>query len=328
LEWRARLDDEEFSDLDRLAFQKWLKRDLKHEWAFDYADRFWDASDQLADTLSADQLEALNGPPGSRVTAYGRPMLWVSAAAAALIVCAVGVATIEQFTREAAPQMVLEFQTDRGAITTFDLEDGSAITLGAASGAEVSFTESERRVRLLHGDAFFDVMTDAARPFVVEANRLRVQVTGTAFDVRRSGAVTEVAVAQGQIAVTFDQQAASRSAGSADTRSTEVLGAGYRIEASDLRGLGVPTRTRPDRIGAWRNDRLVFEDAPISEIVADLNRYLEAPLAVSDAEVGAMTFSATVGTHDLERFVAALTEVFPIGIEQRADGSRVLLPRK
>lgn len=330
LEWRARLDDEEISDADRRAFHSWLKRDLKHEWAFDHADRFWDASDRLGARLGAEQLDALSAPlpvanPGK---ADPRPRLWLSAAAAALIVCAVGIATLERSAREAAPQRTLVLQTDRGAITTFDLEDGSTMTLGAASAAEVSFTESERRVRLRQGDAFFKVTSDAARPFVVAVNQLQVEVTGTAFDIRGSGAVTEVAVEEGAVAVSFDGWAAARSGGASKTRGAQVLTAGYRLEASDDLGLGMATRTRRDRIGAWRNDRLVFEDAPISEIVADLNRYLATPLVVTDAGVGAMTFSATIATRDLERFLATLAEVFPIDIARRDDGSRVLKPRK
>ncbi len=224
------------------------------------------------------------------------------------------------------PPQVIELRTERGAISTFDLSDGTTLILGAASEVNVNLTEAERRVYLMKGDAYFDVVSDASRPFLVNAGRLQVLVTGTTFDVRRSGAVTEIAVVEGTVAVSEGPGNASTSEGLSDNQNTEILSAGFRIEFSDARGFGGIKETRADRIGAWRRDRLVFEDAPISEIVADLNRYLAEPLLVADEDVGAMTFSATVGTADLESFVSTLTEVFPVRLKRRSDGTRLLLP--
>ena len=82
--------------------------------------------------------------------------------------------------------------TATGESRTVTLADGSQVNLSGGSAIGVDITSEERRVRLLSGEAFFDVAHDAARPFTVEAGEARIVVLGTAFDVALDPSATTV----------------------------------------------------------------------------------------------------------------------------------------
>ena len=71
-----------------------------------------------------------------------------------------------------------------GEIRTVDLADGSRVTLGTDSAVDVDLDQQHRQVRLLRGEAWLDVKSDPARPFLVETGPGSVRVTGTRFGVR------------------------------------------------------------------------------------------------------------------------------------------------
>src|SRR3546814_4407377 len=80
------------------------------------------------------------------------------------------------------------------------LRDGSAVTLNSNSEIDVDFDEGIRHVRLLRGEALFDVAKDSIRPFVVEADSTRVTAVGTSFTVNRvSGRDVQVLVREGVV---------------------------------------------------------------------------------------------------------------------------------
>lgn len=322
--WRARLGDDAITDADRKTFHDWLRIDVRHELAFDQADRFWESTNRLRSSITSEKLAELRAPSPAPVATSQTTFALIARAAIVAMLAILGLAYLGTPAPLGEPPQMVLLQTEKGAISTFDLEDGSFITLGAASEARVTFSEDARRVVLVRGDAYFDVASDVHRPFTVSAGLLQVSVTGTAFDIRRSGAIAEVAVADGTVKVFHNLAKGSSAAGTNERSGATLLSKGYRIEFSTPKGLSDAKPTRSDRIGAWREDRLVFEDAPISEIVADLNRYLVSPLIVADEKLGVMTFSATVGARDLESFIATLTEVFPMQLERRRDGTRVL----
>src|SRR3546814_15209448 len=75
--------------------------------------------------------------------------------------------------------------TATGEILRVPLRDGSAVTLNSNSEIAVDFDEGIRHVRLLRGEALFDVAKDSRRPFVVEADSTRVPSVATTSHAHR-----------------------------------------------------------------------------------------------------------------------------------------------
>ena len=117
---------------------------------------------------------------------------------------------------------------------------------------------------LQHGEAFFAVAHDEARPFTVAAGDARVRVLGTRFDVRRSpGDRVRVEVEQGLVEVSRDLP---------NGASVARVAAGQGALA-DATGVRTAALAKAEDVGAWRRGRLAYAAAPLEDVVADLNRY-------------------------------------------------------
>jgi transmembrane sensor len=93
------------------------------------------------------------------------------------------------------------YATDIGERRSITLEDGSTIDLNARSKVRVRFSNGERDVELLEGQALFGVAKDKARPFIVRSGIAVVRAVGTQFDVYRKRSGTTVTVVEGRVAV-------------------------------------------------------------------------------------------------------------------------------
>ena len=166
--WAAKLDYRALSAEEGEALEAWLDADPRHLGAFAKA---------RAVALHSQRAYAL-GPsfdPKGFGSGTRRRFLWGVAAAAASVVVA-GTTSWRMLRRDS-------FSTQIGETRIVPLEDGSVITLNTDSEVSVRFTHSNRDIRLVRGEALFDVAKDAKRPFTVDANGTSVRAVGTSFTV-------------------------------------------------------------------------------------------------------------------------------------------------
>lgn len=166
------------------------------------------------------------------------------------------------------------YATARGEFRKVQLADRSTITINSASEVAVYLTDVQRRVALAHGEAWFDVAKDKQRPFVVEAGDARVRAVGTAFSVRRHAHGAEVLVTEGVVEVWANGGTAPR----------QRLAAGQLALLPDDGGaprIGANPAEVARRL-AWREGKLVFENQPLGDAVAEFNRYNARQIVVAD----------------------------------------------
>jgi transmembrane sensor len=96
------------------------------------------------------------------------------------------------------------YATTVGEIRRVPLADGSVATVNTASSIDVAISSKKREIWLDDGEAWFQVAKDRARPFVVEAGRVRVRAVGTAFSVRRRESGADVLVTEGVVETWLD----------------------------------------------------------------------------------------------------------------------------
>lgn len=172
-----------------------------------------------------------------------------------------------------APDLSLRMQADAMTATAqvraVTLPDGSRVRLAPQSAVDVAFESGERRVRLLKGQAFFEVTPDRTRPFRVEAGDAVVTVVGTAFEVRRGDDGARIAVRRGHVRV----GQVGRAGEAAD------LHAGDWIETSRRSG-AVRGDIRPQDVAEWLEGRVVARDRSAGEVVAALRPYYRGAILV------------------------------------------------
>jgi transmembrane sensor len=154
------------------------------------------------------------------------------------------------------------------------LEDGSQIDLNARSRLRVRFTDGERSVDLISGQALFRVAKDKTRPFVVRSGDTSVRAVGTQFDVYRKPAGTIVTVVEGSVAVAPTKAPAL-------VGNVAVLTAGQQIVVTSST-LPEPRFADIAIATAWTQQRLAFSRAPLAEVVEEFNRYNKRQLFIKD----------------------------------------------
>jgi transmembrane sensor len=224
-----------------------------------------------------------------------------------------------------------QFRTALGEQRSVLLADGSRATLNTASTIEVILQKGRRDVRLVRGEALFEVAHDAARPFVVRAGNALLKDVGTQFnvDIRSNG--TTVTVMEGQVAV--DSAATSESAA-----AQTVHGAGDAVEALILRandrvvvtpaGVGAPQRgVNVAASVAWTQRQLIFEHRPLSEVAEEFNRYNKDRIDIDSAELKRQEVTGVFDAKDPASFVAFLSSVPGVEIREGANGTHIVLLR-
>jgi transmembrane sensor len=198
--------------------------------------------------------------------------------------------------------LAASYRTAPGERSRVTLDDGSLVQLGTDSALALAFDARQRRVVLLAGEAYFAVapMTGSeTRPFVVEAAGGTATALGTQFMVDRRGDGMTVTVAEHTVRV------AAAQAGNA-TRAV-VLSPGETVRYDRVAGLGMVAKANIDRATAWRRGRLVFDEVPLSEVVAELNRYRRGPIVLADGDFRDRRVSGVFDTADLDAALRAIT---------------------
>lgn len=272
-------------------------------------------------------------PPAAGPAAAGgltrRRFLAAAGLAAAV---AVGLVTWRSADREPAAY-TLSAATGLGEFRRLDLPDGSRVLLNTSSAVEITYGEHARRVRLLSGQAFFEVAKNPARPFIVQAGKVAVRAVGTAFEVRLREATLDVLVTEGRVRVSGEVPAdPSVPAGGVDLGPE--LGVGHRAQlaldadrASRSAAMVVST-VEPRALSAataWQEGRLAFFDQPLADVVAEFNRYNRHKIVIADEVLAARRFGGGFASHEVEPFIELLEQSFGVVAEQR--GAETVLRR-
>ncbi|GAB3791479.1 FecR family protein [Dyella agri] len=300
-DWWTRLRDPHGAEATTEQWLDWTAQDDRHLAAFEYVSAFGErlgTLDTAARRRLLDEFAFAATPPRR-----WQPL----AAAAAVVAVAVGAGFLvwgRLAGDMAAPAI---YASATGQNRDIVLADGSKVALGGASRLSVRFSRDQRHVVLEAGEAYFQVVHDARRPFEVGAGDITVRDIGTAFDVRRTGREVAVAVTQGEVRVTGQ-------GGAATGRGVDA-GAGQRVAWDPVaQALSVGTVT-PEQATGWRSDRLEFVGEPLAVVIANVNRYSRRPVRLDGSGLAGFSFTGTVRTDEIDSWLHALPQVFPLQVD-------------
>ena len=335
--WLTLEDEGRLSGEDRAGLERWLDADPAHRAAYDDARRACEAAARHA---ADPQIMALRAAALAVAPERSTPLRRIAAAAAIAAVVGGGswLALSNAPGTEPSPLAVMAaslapglhpntavYRTAVGERSTFTLPDGSVATLNTGSLLKIAYTPGERGVRLLRGQALFEVAHNKQRPFQVYAGDRRITAVGTVFDVRLDGARVKVALVEGVVRVAH--LAPKQTAGPAPTPVQQVvMTAGEVLDAAPSAAMTVRTADT-GRATSWRAGVVVFDDEPLAAAVAEVNRYTTHPLVIADPSIGGLRVSGVFKTGDPERFARTMTDIFPVAVGDGPDGSEVLRRR-
>lgn len=318
LDWFARRE-RSLSAGEAAQFNAWLAFDPAHgqayaRWHGDWArlDAMPAAGiDRLRRQLAADK--ALAAAPPSPARRHWLAALAPKAALATLALSASGGGILAWQHWRHLPLYEASFATARGQQQSVTLPDGSVLRLDTATRIAVTLYRQRREVRLLDGQAVFQVHADTARPFDVLAGAMRITVVGTRFSVRHVPGIggmddVRVEVEEGRVRV-----ARSSTPGGAPY---VTLVAGQRIAADQAGRLGEVKRVTQSGIAPWREGRVNFDDTPLAEVLAELERYRQTGLVLHGTQVAQLRVSGSFDPLRLDNFLRVLPRVLPVQLRR------------
>ena len=325
--WFARLRSDELGEEDRARFSRWLAADPAHVSAYADYQGLWSDFDDVAAAgpILAMRREALRAVDRPR---RARPR-WVPLGA---IAAGIAVALVGGWVLTQAPALVphavssgapATYRTEVGERSSITLADGSVVQLNTDSVLEVDYAEGRRGLKLLRGQALFEVAHDKSRPFVVEAGGQQITALGTAFDVRVGSGEMRVTLIEGRIEV-------KRVSGTAlfpVAPEARKLTAGEQLVALEERPFLV-READVEKAVSWREGRVVFSDEPLVQVVDEINRYSTRKVVLGDGDLGGMRVSGVFRPGSADRFVAALEIGFPVEAEVDQRRNVVVLTRR
>ncbi|CUI88295.1 FecR family protein [Achromobacter kerstersii] len=322
--WFARWHSGELTRRDRRAFARWRRDHPERAREFDRMQQLGAA----AAGLPRDQVESLLGGPvparpglrsgwrsgvreGLRAgVRRSQRQFALRAAFACAGLAAVALGVWWSLPVE-APTFTAAIRTERGERRQLTLPDGSVLDINGGTQARVLLYAARRDVVLDSGEINFTVSPDAARPFIVDAGSGVVRVTGTVFDVRRDANQVAVLVESGTVQV---------SGGHWWNLGHAVLRAGHGIRVPGSGAIGVPAPADVQTATAWRDGRVVFKNATLTDVVSEMNRYLATPLRLSDDKAGRLRVSASFTLDRPEALVDALPSIAPVRMTPHPGG--------
>jgi transmembrane sensor len=255
------------------------------------------------------------------------------------------------------------YATGIGEQRSIELADGSTVELNSRSKIKVRYSEHERAVELLEGQALFHVARNHAKPFVVSAAGTRVRAVGTQFDVYRKRTGTLVTVVEGQVAILTtaatpgpdtspsrpgaapsSQEADGAGAlHSAPVHQTEGTTAAPARETAGLSSSGggtiylsageqltVSAQTsqktdHPNIAGAtaWRQRQIVFDSASLSDVAEEFNRYNQRQVIIEDTELYDFHISGVFSSTDPDSLIRFLRERPGVHVTETSSDIRI-----
>jgi transmembrane sensor len=305
--------------------ERWLGADPARQEQLDAARRLWDRAATLPPAARIDAMwrdlqghmrapeeRALTvgkGRGGRRVRTTARRWSWslIAAASVALIVGWLALKALRPMP--VTPQVFASAARQR---LDLRLGDGTRVLLAPESRMRLaSDFGRQRRDVYVEGEAYFEVSHDSTRPFTVFAANASTRDIGTAFAIRAyaDDRAVRVVVREGSVAFSGAGLLAAGDVG----RLTAEGQASVHHHANLSALLG------------WTEGQLVFEDAPLGQVLADLRRWYGVEAQLADSSLGALPFTGSLRHVSPENAIALVAAT--VGLRVRQAGTHVVLEK-
>jgi transmembrane sensor len=301
--WYARLRAPDCTQSERNEFEQWLKASADNARAYIRAEKlaYLVAAATKKDSRFSQLAEtALAKPKQSDISRW-------QVAAALIIGIALALFGIVNQSHLGGSEAVTAYHNSTKQQQRYVLQDGSVVFLDVNSSMNVNIGKVQRNVSLLRGRAYFEVVHDVQKPFLVYAGNLRTTDLGTRFEVALSEQRdVSVTLVDGAIEVA-NQRDKGRAQQSLIPGEQVVLRAGaMSLEKHEVDAAAVTS---------WSSGRLVFKGTPLATALDELNRYSDCKIVLGDSSLASVPIGGNfIAGADSTQVVDALAAVLPIRV--------------
>lgn len=282
--WFARMQSGDTTDLDRAGHAAWLAADPENRREYVKLGQLWCDLDAVRGTRQAASMPIA-------AAGVSRRMLLTGGVAASLGAGWLALNGLPDFLQS-------DEYTGIGVMRRATLDDGSVVDLDADTAFAHEFDGDTRNLHLQRGRARFTVAADP-RPFRIRAESGVI----TAYDSRFS-----IHLWDGNASVAVEEHAVTINAGARDeVRLLQSQRLSFGADA-----MGVVEPSDPEVETAWLRGKLIFEDRPLRQVLADVNRYRSGRIHVTSDRLLDMRVSGIFDISNPDGVLTAIENTLPV----------------
>ncbi|MFK4826175.1 FecR family protein [Paenochrobactrum sp. BZR 588] len=286
LAWFVTINSGNVSEAERAEHATWLAQSPENASEYQSLGSIWTDLDAMGDPRQ----KQVTYRPALKKTASRRAFL---AGGAALAASSAAIFVIQP------DFLTSDYATGTGEMRSIILADGSHVDLDADSAIAVDYSNNTRLIKLLRGRAFFDVAKDTNRPFTVQAAGGSVTALGTRFVVHEWANEVTVWVEESAVSVIAPDQ------------SKRIVQAS-QLTIFNSAGFGLFDTVDANIEAAWKRGKLIFEDRPLRQVLADVNRYRRGIIRATDSKLLDMRVSGIFDINHPDGVLDVIRNTLPI----------------
>ncbi|MDF0546581.1 FecR domain-containing protein [Sphingobium sp. H39-3-25] len=311
--WCLRLSEGPLASAEQRAFDAWLDEDPNNLPAFERSVGVWQRYGEASTApefieVRERALATFRRRNRQRWTRRGPGWRVISSIAASIVLI-----LLASLWYQAQPDT---YRTGVGERRIVMLDDGSRVSLDAATELDVRMRRDRRELNLVSGRAKFDVAKDPLRPFSVRVGRKLVVATGTSFSVEMVNERIRVILYEGQVAVLDVPGSGKATPLRLDRRAApadQSLKPGRELVAALDQPVAIVAPADVPRSLSWEAGQLVFNDEPLNLAVSRVNRYAAKPI-ILEGGVGTLQLNGVFNAGDVDAFLVGVEETLPVRV--------------
>ncbi|MCT7523708.1 FecR domain-containing protein [Aliarcobacter cryaerophilus] len=297
-----------FTKTQELEFQIWIKENIEHKKAFEKVEMLKSLYLSLPSDIKSKISQEVHRNIKSRNSL--RKSNFLKFAASVIFIIGASLFGINEYMNFG----IKHTYTSNQEIKNIVLPDGSKVILDAKTKLDIKYFSDKREINIIEGKALFDVTSNPNKPFIVNANMIKVEVLGTNFEVKNEIDKIVVDVINGKVKVEQNknnefQQLAILTKGkhiSFDKQSKKVI----------LKDIDI------NNIASWKDGILFFQDYSLEKAINEFKKYQDINITIQK-DIKNYTVSGSFSIHEIDKFIFALTKIYPIKVDNKVDSTYI-----
>ncbi|MCB0629171.1 MAG: FecR domain-containing protein [Saprospiraceae bacterium] len=275
---------------------------------------------EVAVPLDADFADIKNRiQTGATIRPIQRP-LWYRFRNIAAVLTGLALTGLLWFYFSGGKDTMAAYATTYEETRVIELPDGSIVNLNANSSLRLSQDWRQVREIWLEGEAYFDVVKDPSRKFIVHTGKMDVEVLGTTFNVNARKELTQILLDSGKVQLKTRES-------EKDTLLDMVPG--EFVEYKQLQNELVKEKIKNrETVTAWTENRFVFDDSPLSEIAGMLEDEYGMEVIIEDESLAARELNWKSNNRDIDHLLTVISDVFDAEVTKEEDQKRIIISQK
>lgn len=216
----------------------------------------------------------------------------------------------------------IEYSSEKGSVSSVKLDDGSVIWLSSGTKLALDKNTDGKTVARLNGEAYFDLVPNPKRNFVVDLGKFQVHDIGTTFNIRAYESENKISTSLISGQIDFVQESGS---------SMLTVKPGEYVEYDKNSNNIEVTEHDPSEITAWKEGKFVFIDQSLGDICKELERWYNIEISIEDQNLSEIKYNSVVKRSTTVEMVLkylAVTDQIKYEITNKKEGKDIIKIRK